>query len=592
MSYVTPKTNWTAADGVAYGDMNRIEGNIEELKVGVDSIDKGSNLDIARCYAENVKTIALFQSDETTYVSTHGTQSNDTTNIKIGSQSLKLLENDNIAGFVQSKREAITLDLSIFADGSASATSDYIRFCFDVSDVTKIDTSAGKGVFIWLDQAATYVGGNGLYYSIVTGLVTGWNYIDVPKSSFSTLGTGAWSGIRTLVINWTSLINSQNAYVSFQSIQLVRKDPLSSYPNPFQHKENGVYVRDFSIHSGFWFVGLEFGEIVCRNLNLPLATTGTGSTVSSLVGTKPYTDFIIRQKAITKIAQSCARVGLEFDASNRIYVGMAANILYLIKTVAGVNTFVSRALTVANRDSIEYVLKRVGTTVTLQAIKNNDYSNTNELTIEVAFAIQGYLCVPEATNEIVTIKALSITTIEHADHASKSDWAASVGKGTWEVIESKTLVANAAQVDFLNIPQGYKQLKLLVFCASSTATLRYINLLINSISTSDYNYQTTTATGTNVATVVTTSNTAMTLVDSLSQNGSAFFTSGEINLSNSSTLRKSVRCVYGSNTSANVFKSVTIDGFVSVAAEINKLSLIASADAIASGSQFILMGVK
>lgn len=37
MAWQTPKTDWTPADGVADTDINRIEGNIEELKTTTDT---------------------------------------------------------------------------------------------------------------------------------------------------------------------------------------------------------------------------------------------------------------------------------------------------------------------------------------------------------------------------------------------------------------------------------------------------------------------------------------------------------------------------------------------------------------------------
>ncbi len=38
MAWSTPKTNWTSTDGIAYGDLNRIEGNILDLHGRLSSL--------------------------------------------------------------------------------------------------------------------------------------------------------------------------------------------------------------------------------------------------------------------------------------------------------------------------------------------------------------------------------------------------------------------------------------------------------------------------------------------------------------------------------------------------------------------------
>lgn len=43
MTFQTPKTDWTSADGVDTADLNRIEGNIGELKGDHDSLELSVN---------------------------------------------------------------------------------------------------------------------------------------------------------------------------------------------------------------------------------------------------------------------------------------------------------------------------------------------------------------------------------------------------------------------------------------------------------------------------------------------------------------------------------------------------------------------
>ncbi len=381
--------------------------------------DRGVPWYINEWYGANTKLVAMFQSDET-WTSGVGTQSNDAVNVKLGSQSLKILENDNTAGVLFSDRNSISLNLATFNDGSASSTSDYIYVVFYISDVTKIDTSGGKGIRLLFSQA-TSPDGNNVLGTITSGLVTGWNYVKIAKSDFAVNGTGAWSGIQSLRVYWYSLANAINAYVSFQLVQLIRKDPISAIPNPFQRCINSIWTRDFTINSGEWFVGLEFGSIVCRNLTP--GDTGLSSTAASLVGTVGYSsNFIARMIQTIKSTNYSSSLVWEIDNSNRIFARIYKGTLNLYTTVAGTNNITTTTpLTCAIGDIVEFVLKRNGTTVTLVVFKNNNYNSPTILSKEVSFSSVGYLSVGHAGNMYSNIQHLAITTTEYATKAGEAE---------------------------------------------------------------------------------------------------------------------------------------------------------------------------
>lgn len=47
MAWSTPKTNWTSTDGIAYGDLNRIEANTVDLDSRLDTLESSNTLHVA-----------------------------------------------------------------------------------------------------------------------------------------------------------------------------------------------------------------------------------------------------------------------------------------------------------------------------------------------------------------------------------------------------------------------------------------------------------------------------------------------------------------------------------------------------------------
>ena len=158
------------------------------------------------------KLIADFQDDET-WTSGAGTQADDATNFRLGTESIRITSTADI--LLYSDQNSASFNLDEFEDTSASDSADYIYAVFYVSDSTKV-----ASVLIGFDADATYDGTNAYSYTI-TSVVDGWNYVKVKKSAFSSTGSPDWASIDSIRVGWTGQSTSTGAYVSFQALYLV-----------------------------------------------------------------------------------------------------------------------------------------------------------------------------------------------------------------------------------------------------------------------------------------------------------------------------------------------------------------------------------
>lgn len=409
-------------DRLPAGEHNWYRNKMETFVTAVvNAIRNSFSADISAYYG-NTKLGDDMQ-DDSVWTSLSGAQSADSVNIKIGDYALKILENDALAGSLQSKKDGITLDFSKLNNGKVSIDSDYIYFVFYVSDVASINTGGG-GIQFAFSQDAVYSDDNIKYNNITTGLVTGWNFVKMLKSTFFTAGTGTWSGIQSMRILWASNAGYQNEYISFQLIQLVKKDPVFNIPNPFQRFE----VNDFEINSAEWFVGKEFGKIIARELS-----DATGD-ISSLQNSFNYSDFIINSiKQVHGSSIVDAYVTWYVDADNAIVCLINADALILRKIEAGITDDTNTIpLVISEGDILEYSLKKDGMKLELIVYLNRDYSNPYEIdtTTTISTASTGNLCIGSSSVNNAMFHSASITEIAHAHHSDIAEMAKDV-INTW-----------------------------------------------------------------------------------------------------------------------------------------------------------------
>jgi len=146
------------------------------------------NTIIAEFVNRIVKEIDLGESNET-WTQEDGTVAANTTNGQFiqGDQARKFTAT---ASSTATARRESTLDLTTFSDGTAVVTGDIIKLWVYVD--TPGNFSSLRIRFV-SDAGATYT--NYFEYTHNTALVTGWNELRIPRSSFSTTGSPDWSSI-------------------------------------------------------------------------------------------------------------------------------------------------------------------------------------------------------------------------------------------------------------------------------------------------------------------------------------------------------------------------------------------------------------
>ena len=398
------KTTWVnGVTKVNQGNLNNLE---DGTKTNDDKLVNTFSADINE-YFGNTKLGDDFQ-DDSVWSSGAGTQSADTTNVKIGSQSLRITENDNTGNRLFSTFDNISLDFTLLNNSETSNDDDYISFVVFITDVNFVGD-----VRLDLGNDSTFNSANRRGLSVTSGLINGWNFLKLLKSDFDTAGTGDFSDIKSIRASWNSLANAQNEYVSFQLIQLVKKDPLTAIPNQFQR----FGVRDFQINNGEWFIGKEFGDIVWKEIG------GTQNVRNALQQDTSHINFIttgtiqplnssIRARYLTWFIDSNNFISLEITTSD---------ILNLRLFEGGVSTDISIPFDIDSNDTIKFTFQKNDSNISAEAYKNNDLSTLKQLSGTTTLTNPGNLSVGRSADGIQNYSSFSITEISHAHHSDISE---------------------------------------------------------------------------------------------------------------------------------------------------------------------------
>ncbi len=305
-------------------------------------------------YQRNTKLVENFDdyTDWTIVDAATTATSEDTTNQLMGVGALKITELNNVAGFCSvSKVLPSTLDLSVFNDGSASTDSDCICFVIYVSDNTK-----------WT-QIQFRLGddfGN-CYYYLYNTFATGWNTIWPQKSDFTVIGapTG-WNNIDYIRVAPVTAINSINAYVLINMIQMVRQDPVfSGYANPFQKYMGAAtgWVNVFNMTDDL--------NMLYQDESLSVYDLGFMKIVASdyITNMEVYgtcINFVSRWEFICKYAGYTTSVVWRVDDDNYAELFISANTFYLRVVEAGISTDTTILLTnnLLKNERIEFYFEK------------------------------------------------------------------------------------------------------------------------------------------------------------------------------------------------------------------------------------------
>ena len=343
-----------------------------------------------------------------------GALSQDTINVKIGSGSIKLLENDTTASNLIANKNNININFDKLNNGEVSDNNDYISIVVFISDITKVATLNSLNVYFSRD--AVFSNTNLKKYNFPkASLVTGWNYLKVKKSDFTTTGTGSFSTILSMRILWASESNAINAYVSIQSIQLVKKDPILDIPNPFQR----FGVREFTINSGEWYVGKEFSKNVIKEI------LSNSNDKQALLGVKTYDDFIATGRVYVNESLDCPTLTLYKDENNEISLqvnDVSSERVRLAVIEDNVTTVYNAPINYLVGDDITLKIEKSGTHVIATVSSPSDEAKINITSsivqLKLAFGSRNL-----SESYIITA---SITEIAHAHHANIAEVAKSL----------------------------------------------------------------------------------------------------------------------------------------------------------------------
>lgn len=251
------------------------------------------------------KRIATFETDENTM--TGGAA--DAVNYKTGSQGWKVSAASSYA-----YDNTLNLDLTKFEDGISSANTDVIAFWAYIA--TEIPTSIRLELSVTQDVKEAEATIN------AASLVLGWNYIEVAKSAFTTIGGFDWSSVKQ--VRFWYVHGNSNPKVTFDSIQLV--------------KSNGIFGSKYDTASGKWLI-----EKDVENSNQYLVQSDEASGEKFLIlktdGEKNiFQNFTYRGAFSARRGNACALIFKYQNATNFLRLQSKSGRISFVKRVAGTDT--------------------------------------------------------------------------------------------------------------------------------------------------------------------------------------------------------------------------------------------------------------
>jgi hypothetical protein len=178
-------------------------------------------------------------------------------------------------------------------------------------------------------------------------------------------------------------------------------------------------------------------------------------------------------------------------------------------------------------------------------------------------------------------------------------WAASGaggGAGAFDLLETTTLSTSASSVTFsgLDAYSDYKHLQIRAVMQDTSAStgLEVVGMQFNGDTTSSYSRHTLKGNGSSVVSDKTTSFGSILIVDASGRESNVFGASViDILDFSSASKNTTIRALTGGNGSTSGGVNLTSGGYFNTAA-VTSTTLIARGTAFATGSRFVLIGVK
>jgi|LGOV01.1.fsa_nt_gb hypothetical protein len=369
-------------------------------------IDNSYSLDLIKAYGET--KIADDGQDVSLFTATGGILSQDTVNVKIGSGSIRITEATAGTSYNHASKNNISLDFLKFNNGEISDEDDYISFILYVSNINAVNQAQ-----VIFSQDAIYSDLNIKYKLILSsGLVSGWNYLKIKKSTFANAGTGAWDNIQSMKLLWKSNAGFLGEYISFQLVQLVKN--ANDIPNP-------LASQGWNINVGEWFIGKEFDKLKLKLLS------GIAGNTDSLIKQELYNNFKSTLTVASGGSNDAGYLVWHIDSINAIWGEINNNELRLTLYQAGVVTQFTDSLPINTDEKVTLILEKNGYNVILKGYTNNDLSTIKIIKTITTLNASGALSIGSRhTGLAIDYNSVSITEIAHAHHSDIAEVAKSL----------------------------------------------------------------------------------------------------------------------------------------------------------------------
>jgi len=356
-------------------------------------------------YYGNTKLVDDGQ-DETLWVGSATTVSADTSDKVLGKQSVTF---PTIIGSVSASLNNISLDLTKLNNGEDSPLTDYI-----VNELGFDDFSVITVLSLRLSSATTFDFANHLTANL-TPTKNGFQQLNVEKTNLAAVGSGAdLADIQSIniLVTATAVTN-----VNVQYIQLVKKDPTLSIPNPLQR----FGVVDFDINSGDWFVGKEFGKIKLKLLNIDTTKTNVLQSLNT------YNDFKGSISSTSPgVTSDTAYITLINDDDNQVYAVIINDTLRLTVIESAITVQKTIAFPISDGDKVILSLEKSGQDLVATAYKNGDINNSVSIKNTTILNGLNYAIGANSTIDGVDIEFSSIAEIPFVARAGRADIADSL----------------------------------------------------------------------------------------------------------------------------------------------------------------------
>lgn len=381
------------------------------------------SLDLAKAYGE-VKTADDGQ-DETVW--SGGTPVSDTTNVKIGSQSVGFT---TINGTITPTANNLdSINFEALNNGSASPTSDWLKF---ISKLGALVTD----VKIRLCSDAVF-SGNYEEYTFAGLTLSEWNYLDFQKSSFTSVGTGAdLSDIQSIQLPITA---TGAETFNLQLVQLVKSNAAGTAPNPLES-------QGFTIDAGAEFAVVnEFGV---NNL-IEFGAVTSAALTNGLSGENTYSNGTFTTEIESGGGSDAYALNYYLDTDNYVQLAVINGELRLRVRQSGTDVDTLTPILIDTGDRVLFELSVENGNITASALKNNDTSTRVQLSGQTAQS-SGFIKIgTRGVGVVQKYPRISATEIAHAYHADIAEVAKGLteqAKCEYQTVGSRSIPNNSPEI--------------------------------------------------------------------------------------------------------------------------------------------------